>query len=389
MRMILGRVGAVAVALGLLFALVSIGRIFENAGADEILVIQSPVKGVLTWHTTPGTKWQGFGTVTTYKKRSIYDFEAPVQFNDGGKGVIYGSVQYDLPLDTENLNELHSRFGSMEAIQQQVMEVVTDKVIYMTGPTMSSRESYAEKRNYLINYVQDQIDNGVYQTRQATREEKDQFTGDMKSVTFAEIVLGQDGRPLRQEQSVVGEFGIRAFNFSISQIDYDDIVEKQIADQQNIVMAVQTSIADAQKAQQYRITIQQQGLAAVAEEEAKQNVLKTQQTVQAQARLEVAQKDNEIAEQYRQATLKRADADATARRRLMEADGALQQKLDAYIKVNDRYATAIEKHQGAWVPSIVMGGGSGGNGAVSIIDLLTAKTARDLAIDATPGTPAR
>lgn len=379
--LVTGFVGIVTV-----FLLFNSLRFFENVGADEIVVIQAPVSGELTWHTTPGIKYQGFGGVTTYKKRSIYEFEAPVQFNDGGKGIIFGSVQYDLPLDTENLNELHTRFGSMQAIQQQVMEVVTNKVIYMTGPVMSSRESYAEKRNYLISYVQDQIDNGVYQTRNAQRVETDQFTQQDKTVTFAEIVLGQDGRPLRQEQSVVGEFSIRAFNFSIEQIDYDDTVEGQIKQQQKITMDVQTSVAEALKAQQYAITAEQQGRADAAKAKWEQEVIKAKQVTEAESRLAVQTLANQEAEQYRQATLKRADADATARQRLMQADGALDAKLKAYVEVNKAYAAAIQGHQGAWVPQVVTGGGTGNtNSADALISLFTAKTARELQVDTTPG----
>lgn len=36
----------------------------------------------------------------------------------------------------------------------------------MTGPLMSSKESYAEKRTNLIRFIEDQISNGVYKTAQ-------------------------------------------------------------------------------------------------------------------------------------------------------------------------------------------------------------------------------
>lgn len=377
------RVGVIVIgfsALVVVLAVVIFGRtLVENVDADEIMVVQSPLKGRLTWHTTPGVKWQGGGKVTTYKRRSIYTFQAPVQFNDGGKGTIHGSIQMDMPLDVENLNGLHSRFGSMEAINKQVLEVVTNKVIYMTGPTMSSTESYAEKRNYLINYVQDQIDFGVYQTRQATREEKDQFSGQDKTVTYAEIIVGSDGRPLRQEKSVVAEFGIHAFNFAISQIDYSEEVEKQIRERQAIFTAVQTSVAEAQKAQQAAITATQQGIAEAAKATAEANVLKAKAVTDAQMKLEVAQKDNEAAEQYRQATLKRADADSRARKMLMEADGALDMRLKAEIEKTRLMADAIKGHAGPWVPSVVMGGsGAGTSGLEQLFQLMASERALGL-----------
>ena len=69
----------------------------------------------------------------------------------------------------------------------------------------------------------------------------------------------------------------------------------------------------------------------------------------------------------------------------MQADGALTLKLDAWLKAQGLWADAIAKYQGAWVPSVVMGGGpmgtSSGSGATTLVDLLTAKTARDLGLD--------
>ena len=71
----------------------------------------------------------------------------------------------------------------------------------------------------------------------------------------------------------------------------------------------------------------------------------------------------------------------------MAADGALEQKLAAFVKVNQFYADAIAKHTGPWVPSVVMGGSTGGsNSALNLIDLLTVQTAKQLSLDPTVGT---
>src|SRR5512147_2040329 len=73
----------VGIAL-LFFFIVGCFKTFETLNVHQIMCIQSPIKGVLTWHTTAGLKWQGFGKVTKYDKRSMYKFEIPVRFNDGG-----------------------------------------------------------------------------------------------------------------------------------------------------------------------------------------------------------------------------------------------------------------------------------------------------------------
>src|SRR3989344_4396670 len=187
-------IGVVAVVILLIIGWVATNSIFENVDADEIVVIQSPISGDLDWYTDAGIKGQWFGKVTRYKKRSIYAFDMPkveggktvidpstklpvggidIRFNDGGHGTIFGSVQYDMPLDKDHLTLIHTRFGSQEAVQKQLIETGTGKSIYLVGPLMSSRESYTEKRNDLIHYVSDQIQGGVYRTKQTTVVVKD------------------------------------------------------------------------------------------------------------------------------------------------------------------------------------------------------------------------
>ena len=39
----------------------------------------------------------------------------------------------------------------------------------MTGPLMSSKESYAEKRNELLRLMEDQVQRGVYRTDCSSR----------------------------------------------------------------------------------------------------------------------------------------------------------------------------------------------------------------------------
>lgn len=378
-----GIIWLVVTMIGVIILSFCATSMFENVDADEIMVIQAPLSGELTWHINAGFKWQGSGTVTKYPKRSIYTFEIPVRFNDGGHGTMNGSIQYEMPLDSVNLTALHVRFGSAEAIQKQLIQTVTDKSVYMTGPLMSSKESYAEKRNYLIRFVEDQIAHGVYKTLSKEAKVLDPMTGAERNITVVDIVM-KDGMPERQEEAVLASFGIKPFNFSISSLPYDEAVETQIKQQQQITMDVQTAIADAKKAEQRTITVTEQGKANAASAKWEQEVIKAKAVTEAEQKLEVARLDAQAAEQYKRAQIFRADGDAEYKQRVMAADGALQQKLAAYIEVNKNYATAISTYTGSWVPSIVMGGSgslNNTNGAQTLIDLLTAETAKKLSLD--------
>ena len=66
----------------------------------------------------------------------------------------------------------------------------------------------------------------------------------------------------------------------------------------------------------------------------------------------------------------------------MNADGALDKKLDAYVEIQKAYASAIENYKGNWMPSSVSGGAAvAGSGAQQMIDLLSVKAAKDLGLD--------
>src|SRR5579862_5479013 len=88
---------------------------FVNLDAGQIMVIQSPLSGDLTWHTSPGVKWQSFGKVTKYARRVQFWFSKKpdqgkktdeplkVRFNDGGHATISGGISWEMPSDPEHL----------------------------------------------------------------------------------------------------------------------------------------------------------------------------------------------------------------------------------------------------------------------------------------------
>lgn len=387
--MTVARAALIAVGLVIvIFTLSMVGRLAENVSANELVVVQAPVSGKLTWYKQPGMVWQGMGMVTAYPRRQTYEFQVQVRFNDGGHGTMQGSVQWEMPLDDKNLNALHAQFGSPEAIEKQLIEKSVVKSVYMTGPLMSSKESYAEKRNSLINDVEDQIAHGVYQTVQREAKVADPLTGQEKSAIVVDIVM-ENGIPKRQEASAIDRYGIATSNFAIKGLPYDEAVEKQIQEQQKITMQVQTAIAESRQAEQRTITVEQQGKASAAQAKWEQEVVKAKAVTAAEQDLAVAALKNQTAEQYRQEQLKRADADASYRRQVMAADGALAQKLDALVKINATWASAFQNYQGQLVPNVVMGGGSGGAGTSvaatqNFMDLLTAKAATDLGVSLRP-----
>lgn len=382
-RIITAVVG-VFLALLLIF---SASSLWVNLDAKDIMVIQFP-NGKLSVYTQPGIYMQWFGKVTRYSKQDTYSFSTatdqgkkddesiPVQFADGAHGKISGTLSWQMPTDYEHIVKLHSITGSQDAVEQRFVRPVVEKAVYFAGPLMTSKESYSERKGELLSDIEDQITNGVYKTSIVQKKEPDPITGQEKTVSLVVRAMDGAGNIGRQDTSPLKEVGIRTYNLEIK-VAYDKNVEEQIQEQQKIAMAVQTSYATAKQAEQRAITVAKEGEAEAAKAKWQQEVIKAKNVTEAESRLAVEKTNNEIAEQYRQAMLKKAEGDATYRKKVMEADGALAQRLDAAIKINQFYADAIKNHPGAWVPNVVMGSnGGGGNGAADLMNLLTLQAAK-------------
>lgn len=378
-----------------------------TVAADEIVVKQNLLDGQLQVWNTPGVHWQNFGKLTRYKKSSQYWFSAhedegkkinesiKVRFNDGAHGQVSGSLRYSLPLDTNKMILLHSTYGSMSAIDHELIRQVVNKSVYMTGPLMSSRESYAERRNDLITYITDQVVNGVYRTEHKPVDSVDPITGQKKIIDF--VQPKPNDKALngieREEESPIQKYGMDASNITINSIDYDPAVEEQIKQQQQAIMAVQQAMVNSKKAEQDALTVAKQGEAEAAKAKWAQEVIKATEITKAEQEKDVATlvatKNKEVAalaldtsKLEAQKTITEAKAASDAKRLALAADNALQTRIDAYVEVNKAYANALGAQR--QTPDIVMGGSSSSSNTQNMIDMFTAKTARELNVSVKP-----
>jgi hypothetical protein len=384
----------------LVLSIVLIDGMFTTVAADEIVVKQNLLDGKLQVWNSPGVHWQNFGRLTVYKKSSQYWFSARedegkktddairVRFNDGGHGSISGSLRYNLPIDHNKMIMIHSTYGSMKALDHELMRQVVNKSVYMTGPLMSSRESYAEKRSDLINFISDQIVHGVYRTQHKQVEVTDLLTGQKKVIDLVEPKYGTGPNGIeREEESPIEKFGLTAYNITINRIDYDDQVEKQIQQQQHALMAVQQAMVNAKKAEQDALTVAKQGEAEAAKAKWAQEVIKATEitkaqqekdvaTLQATKSKEVAALDLETAKLAAEKTLTEAKADAEAKKLAIKADNALQTRLNAYVETQKAWAAAYGAQR--QTPDIQFG--EGGKHPLSLMDMLMIRSAKDLSV---------
>lgn len=392
------------ISLGVIVVSLVIGvLLFEGAvatnDANSIMVVQLPIVGTLNWYTAPGTQLSWWGRVTKYPKREQFWFSAKpdqgasadeslkIQFNDGAHATISGSISWEMPMDIEHLNKIHAKYGSADAVQKQLIRTVLEKAVYTSGPLMSSTESYAERKNELLADIQDQVEFGVFETETIPQRITDPMSGQEKTVNVVRVRLDK-GKPKHAVESPLREFGIQTYNLSVNDIRYPSEVEKQIAMQQQAIVGVSIAIAEAKKAEQAAITAAKQGEAEAAKAKWAQEVEKATAVTSAEKKRDVSALDVQTALNEKRAAILRGEGEAAARKLVMTADGALDKKLATYEKVNEMYADAIKGYNGSWVPSIVMAGGGGGgggatagSGATQLVNLLSAKAAKDLSLD--------
>lgn len=383
-------------ALGVLFLIITFyvtPKMMEDVGAGEIVVIQDAFDGELHVYSTPGMRGQWMGTVTHYKKSNQFwfnlqisgndttDLSLPVKWYDGGKANLYGSIRYDLPTDEISMIPIHTTFGSQEAVEHQLIKTNVEKSVTMVGPLMSSKESYAEKKNELIYYIEDQASKGVYRTKQKEQKEVDPLTGTEKMVTRVEVQNGKDNLPLRQEISPITTFKVKLYNISINEIKYDENVERQIKTQQEATMSVQTAIAVSKEAEQRALTVAKQGEADAAKAKWEQEVIKAKLVTQAESNKKVAELEVQTAELNKRKKTLDGEGEAAYKRAATVANNNLEIKVDAWLKSQEYWAKAFSEYGGNIVPTTVMGGGATANGATDFMKIMGAKAAMDLNLD--------
>ena len=246
---------------------------------------------------------------------------------------------------------------------------------------MTARESYADKRADYNSWAWDQIQNGLYKTKDKQREILDPSTGKMVKKIFKTVLKDKNGIPLYRK-SALADTGILLSNFEIKSFVYSKTVKAQIAGQQKLYMSIATAKAEAAKAQQDKIKEKAQGEAREAKAEADANVIKKTAVVEAQRQKEVAeleaQKKYEVAKFAAKAALEEAKrvravgmAKAAANRALVSAGLTPLQK--AEIDKETKIGVAAELAKVVF-PRMMVIGGSGKGGALNPFDAVGLKS---------------
>ena len=370
-----GTIGAIIAVVIVALTLMCAGRIAEDVHNEEIVVNQYPFTGEMAYWTTPGLKGQWFGKATYYYKTQQFWFGSsdddnkqqgtpiPVIFNDASDGQIYGSLRVKLPTDVEHLSRIQTDYNGMDRLMNDLVSQTVTKVIYASGPLMSAFESYAEKKNDLIDYITDQLNNGVYKTAIKTEETIDPVTGEKKTVRLATLIPDENapGGYKRSEASPFAYYGLSIGQVAVSKIDYSEKVKMQIAQQQEANMLIQTSKAKSAAALQEAIRAEQEGKATAAKAKWEQEKIKAIEVTKAEQEREVSRLAAEKAEFDKKRIIAEGQAEAEANRLKVAAGLTPQEKAEWDYKTAVGIAEALSKSNVRWVPEIMINGKDGGS----------------------------
>lgn len=417
-------IAGAAALLGIMLILMTMG--WNDNGYRT--VVQTP-----TGHTyvkfEPGVYFQFGGTATEYPDFVTFDFDKndsnddgasinqrgiDVQYQEGGKGVVYGQVRFALPATQEAMIDLHKAYRSHVGIGNKLIRPSSEEIVMLTAKLMTSDESYMEKSAVFGDWVRDQLVGGKYKTKLQSKEVKDETAVDADKKVWKEvptISLGKDGLA-EYAPSDLKTFQVRLASFQIVGFDYEEKTVAQIQARREAAMEIITAKANAERAKQDAETAEAVGKKNVTVAKYEKEVEKERAVVDAQKDKAVAllsaERAKEVAEtaakqrvavaeqeklekeqnklamaEYKQAETLRGEGDASYKKAVIEADGALAQKLEVYQNVMYRFADQFGRQK--WVPEIVFGTsatpGGTGNQAADLINLLNAKTAKDLSLD--------
>ena len=362
---------------------------FEDCDKSKIYVNQYPFTGEYAVWTEGGLQNQLWGNTYEYNKTSQVEFTgveknnegyvamgdnpaAAVTFNDKGRGFIIGSLRVVLPIDFEHMSKIQQDFGSEQALISTLVRPTLYKVVTSCGPLMSSLESVSETRTDLIQYITDQLNNGVYKTKMHKITVVNEFTGDSDVVAKAELIVDSNapGSYKRQEVSPFSQYGIVCNLVSITDIKYDKATQSQIDAQKAANLAVITSKTQSVEAIQKTILVTEQGKQAAETAKWEQEKEKAKAVTKAQQEYEVAELEAKKAEQVARKVKAEGEAKAAANAALVRAGLTPLEKANIDKETAIGIAQALATSNVQWVPSIMINGnGAQSNNAMESVGL--------------------
>jgi regulator of protease activity HflC (stomatin/prohibitin superfamily) len=377
-----GIIKIVAVFAVLIAAFVVIGGLYNVVPAGYYQISQQWFTGSVDAKMEPGL-WFPIGHTWDWPKEKTFFFTSDkdhkedinknnsieVRFNDGSICHISGTCRVIFPSSSKEAIDLivKSGYTTPDEVMTKLVLPTLRNSLSMSANLMSARQSYSEKRPDFITWSYDQIQKGMFATSEEWQKVDDPITGEKVSRYVKVIKRDKDGLPQHMFNPLAGT-GIRLSNFEVKKFEYSPEVAAQIGKQQEAIMSVETARAEAQKAEQNKLTEKAKGEANAIQAQWEEETKKARAVVMAKQKkevaeidaaqkLKVAELDKQSAEQTKLAAILVAEGESKARELKMKADNYQAMKIQAWTDTQLAWAEAFKTRK---VPATVIGGHGGG-----------------------------
>jgi hypothetical protein len=349
-----------------------------------------------------------------------------VRLADNWTGDVTQSTRFGIPNDTELFLRMAQTFRTPErlisttlmpgvnASIDSVANMFTMEEYYSGGQRDQFKSEFSDTIIFgraMVRQISLNQAGGIIQSARA-RANDDDATDESGSVGDTDVrrlimqkVTDENGDVIRVEHDYL-QYGIVVNQAILENIDPDDEYERQINDRKQASSRRVVAREQRLEQEEQRLLAIQSGATDIARRQAAAQVEQIERTTNAETEKQLVlinagrmQEEAAIARETAGINLERAridaesvtvaaDAEAYAKEAILLADGALAQKLDAWVEAQRVWAAAAADLQ---VPSTVIGGSSEGvnsiNSAQTLMDLLMVNTAKQLSLDPTIAKP--
>lgn len=374
------------------------------------------------------TVWPHYVTISHSIEESPYGadtfrgtYEPPyrIRMSDNWAGDVTQTTRFGIPQNNEQFLKMARDFRSPEHLITSTLKPAITSSLDSVANLFTMEEYYA---GGLRDEFKDEFERALVDGRAAvTRQEvivdgpeidRDVAPSDSDVVLdtaetggservriITEKLLDSNGQEIRNPHAYA-DYGIIVSSAIVQNVDPDDAYEEQIKARKDA--AARRIVAREQRLEQeeQRLLAIASGERDIAQRQAEARVIQIEATTNAETEkrlaliaaerleeeasinLRTAEINRNTAEVNAEARQIAADAEAYEREVILQADGALAQKLDAYIQAQRVWADAFSKRN---VPQFMFGGAEGESGpnsdVTNFMTLLTMNAARDLALD--------
>jgi regulator of protease activity HflC (stomatin/prohibitin superfamily) len=347
-----------------------------------------------------------------------------VRLADNWTGDVTQTTRFGIPQDTEQFIDMARTFRSPERLINTTLKPAVTASLDSVANMFTMEEYYSGgKRDQFKSEFKDAVEKGRAAVRQVSLNQAGgvirnraapsdssvaQDTSEIGDTEVRRVMIEKltdaSGNDIRIAHDFT-EIGVTVASAILENLDPDDKYEEQINDRK--AAASRRVVAREQRLEQeeQRLLAIQQGETDIAKRQAAAKVEQIEKTTNAETTKKLAlieaervKEEAEISKQTAAINLERAridaesvtvaaDAEAYAKEAILAADGALAQKLSAWVESQRVWADAASKIN---VPATVIASGNNGGTAGSALgtvdqfmQMMMVKTARDLQVDPT------